>query len=272
MNKEVTIGDLQQYKIFVGTPCYGGMATGIYTQSTNALTEMCVKYGIGLKYYLLYNESLVQRARNYVVDEFLRSDATHLMFIDADIGFDPNDVITLLAVLHSHEDADMVAGPYPKKTIAWEKVNEAVQKGKVQDDPNVLSNYTADYVFNVKEGIDEFRLDEPVEVSEAGTGFLMIPRSAFEKYAEAYPEYKYLPDHVRTENFDGSREIMAYFDCSIDPESRRYLSEDYHFCRKAGDIGLKIYMCPWMQMVHLGSYPFTGSMLALAELGASPTV
>ena len=82
----------------------------------------------------------------------------------------------------------------------------------------------------------------------------------------------YLPDHVRTENFDGSREIMAYFDCIIDPESKRYLSEDYMFCQWARKAGIKVWMCPWMRLTHMGSYMFGGSLADLAQLGASATV
>ena len=121
------------------------------------------------------------------------------------------------------------------------------------------------------ENMSSFRIDEPVEVAEAGTGFMLIPRTTLEKYQEAYPQYKYLPDHVRTESFDGSREIMAFFDCAIDPVSKRYLSEDYFFCRNARKADIKIWMCPWMELQHVGSYIFKGSMAAIGSLGVSPT-
>ena len=100
---------------------------------------------------------------------------------------------------------------------------------------------------------------------------MCIPRSTFEKYEEAYPEYKYLPDHIRTDAFDGSREIMAYFDCIIDPESKRYLSEDYMFCQNVRKAGMKVWMCPWMELKHMGSYIFGGSLGAMAAIQASPT-
>jgi hypothetical protein len=100
---------------------------------------------------------------------------------------------------------------------------------------------------------------------------MMIHRETFVKYAEAYPELKYLPDHVRTEHFDGTREITAFFDCVIEPETRRYLSEDYMFSYYARKAGLKIWMCPWMQLEHVGSYVFSGSLAAMAAIQASPT-
>jgi GT2 family glycosyltransferase len=65
--------------------------------------------------------------------------------------------------------------------------------------------------------------------------------------------------------------IHAFFDCIIDPESKRYLSEDYFFCRKARDIGLRIWTCPWMQLQHIGAYVFKGSMAHIGSLGAPLT-
>lgn len=271
MQLEVTIDDLRKYSIFVATPCYGGQTSGLFTKSTNDLAAMCGKYGIDLRFYYLFNESLVQRARNYCVDEFLRSDCTHLMFIDSDIGFNAKDVLSLLGIQTNSPDAyDILTGPYPKKSISWEKVKRAVDKGKA-DNPFDLQHYTADYVFNLVAGTKSFRIDTPVEVAEGGTGFMMIPREVFEKYAKEYPELSYKPDHTRTESFDGSREIMAYFDCAIDPESKRYLSEDYFFCWNARKIGIKVHLCPWMEINHVGTYTFKGSMSALASLDMSPT-
>ena len=250
---------------------YGGQCAGMFCKSTNDLAGLGEKYGIDVKFYYLFNESLVQRARNYVVDEFLRSSCTHLMFIDSDIGFRANDVLSLLAIQTLYPDQyDIVTGPYPKKTIAWEKVKKAVEVGKGEN-PFELDMYAADYVFNPLKGQTSFKLDEPVQVSEAGTGFMLIPRSVLEKYAAAYPELSYLPDHIRTKNFDGTREITAFFDCAIDPETKRYLSEDYFFCHKARDIGIKIHMCPWMELQHVGSYIFKGSMRAIASINTTPT-
>ena len=100
---------------------------------------------------------------------------------------------------------------------------------------------------------------------------MMIQRSAFEKYSEAYPEFSYKPDHIRTKNFDGVREIMAYFDCVICPDSKRYLSEDYMFCQWARNAGIKVWMCPWMKLSHMGTYVFTGSLTDLAQVGAAAT-
>lgn len=271
MQIEMSTEELRKYSIFLGTPMYGGNCAGLFCKSTNDLSRLCAQYGIELKEYFLFNESLVQRARNYVVDEFLRSGCTHLMFVDADIGFQAKDVLSMLAIQISDTNKyQIVTGPYPKKTIAWEKVKAAVEQGKAEN-PFDLAFYSADYVFNPAKNVASFRIDEPVEVAEGGTGFMLIPREVLEKYAAAYPELSYKPDHIRTENFDGSREITAFFDCEIDPDSRRYLSEDYFFCRNARKIGITIHMCPWMNLQHVGTYVFRGSMAAIASIGQSPT-
>ena len=271
MKIEVKIEDLQKKKLFVATPMYGGQCAGMYARSMADLSAFCAKYNIPLQLYYLFNESLITRARNYCCDEFMRSDATHLMFIDSDIGFNPQDVIALMALMTDESEYDVIGGPYPKKCISWEKIKMAVDKGVADEDPNNLEKFVGDYVFNPKSQQKEIPLGEPVEVLEIGTGFMMVRKNTFHKSAEAYPYQSYKPDHVRTEHFDGSREIMAYFDCIIDPVSKRYLSEDYNFCYHVQKMGLKVWFCPWMQLQHVGSYIFGGSLADLASIGASAT-
>jgi hypothetical protein len=271
MELEIAIDELKKRKIFVATPMYGGQCHGMYTKSTADLSKLTYHYGIDSKFFYLFNESLITRARNYCVDEFMRGDYTHLMFIDSDIGFDPNDVITMAALMSEDSEYEIMCGPYPKKTIAWEKIKRAVDKGFADENPGNLENFVGDYVFNPTEGQGQIRIDEPAKVLEGGTGFMMIRRSAFEKFKEAYPDYSYKPDHVRTKHFDGSREIHMYFQALIDEKSKRYLSEDYMFCQWMREIGVDTWMCPWMKLLHTGSYTFGGSLADLAQLGASAT-
>lgn len=254
----------------VCTPMYGGMASGMYTKASCDLATLAASYGMDIKFFYLFNESLITRARNYLVDEFLRSDFTHLMFIDADIHFDPKDVLTLAAM-----DKDIIGGPYPKKCIAWEKVRNAVDMGLADENPQALEDYTGDYVFNPVEHTKTIKVTEPVEVLEIGTGFMMISRNVFDTFKAAFPQFRYKPDHNRSEHFKGDRYIHAYFDTVIDSEeylgevstnSDRYLSEDYFFCQFARKIGFKIHLCPWMKLSHMGSYVFNGSMQSLANL------
>jgi hypothetical protein len=268
---KVSIEELRKRKLFLATPMYGGNCVGMYTRAIADLSAVCAKYGIPLQLYFLFNESLITRARNYCADEFLRSDATHMLFIDSDIGFNPQDVLALLAIQDDDSPYDVIGAPYPKKCISWEKVKQAVDKGFADEDPNKLEKFVGDYVFNPKGGQREIPIGEPVEVMEMGTGFMMIRRKTFDKYKEVFPHLHYKPDHIRTEAFDGSREIMAYFDCIIDPVSKRYLSEDYMFCYNVQKAGMKVWFCPWMQTQHVGTYVFGGSLADLASIGASAT-
>jgi hypothetical protein len=251
---------------------YGGQCAGMFARSVADLAAICSQNGIPLQMYFLFNESLITRARNYCCDEFVRSTSQHLMFIDSDIGFNPHDVLAMMALQAQEEDKyDIIGGPYPKKCISWEKIKQAVDKGVADEDPSVLEKFVGDYVFNPKSGQGSIQISEPCEVLEIGTGFMMVTKKAMIKFAEEYKQYMYKPDHVRTEAFDGSREIMQYFQAEIDPKSKRYLSEDYWFCQKAQEIGLKTWFCPWMKMQHVGTYIFGGSLADLASIGASAT-
>ena len=101
---------------------------------------------------------------------------------------------------------------------------------------------------------------------------MMIRRETFEKFKEVFPEKAYKPDHIRTKNFDGSRQIHAFFDCVIDPDTNRYLSEDYYFCKKVREAGMKVWIAPWMELSHSGFYTWNGSVRALAAIGENVTV
>jgi len=260
MEIQVKIDELRKNKLFVATPMYGGMANGLYVKSSLDLQAVMSRYGVETKFSFLFNESLITRARNYLVDEFLRSDCTHLLFIDSDIHYDPRDVIALMAL-----DKDVIGAPYPKKSINWGNIANAARKHPNLD-PKELETLVGEYVFNVVKGTSQFQVTEPLEVMEIGTGFMMVKRDVFTKYAEAYPEYRYKPDHVGQAHFDGSRYIHAYFDTVIDPESERYLSEDYMFCQWWRKIGGQIFLCPWMKTQHIGTYAFSGNMPKVAEL------
>jgi hypothetical protein len=270
MEFTIDIEKLQQKGLFVGMPLYGGLMTGSTAKSLMGLTGICAKYGIKMNSYFMMNESLIQRARNYITDEFLRSDYDTFMFIDGDVGFEAIDVLSMFHLQNEHK-YDIIAAPYPKKTISWEKIARAVDKGHAEEDPNNLENYVGDYVFSPAVN-GEINIAEPAEVLEAGTGFMMITRDALERWKTAYPRYEYTPDHARTKNFDGSRKIHAFFHCEIDPDTNQYLSEDYFFCRMARKAGIKIWLAPWIQLSHTGSYEFKGSLPHIAAIGESINV
>lgn len=305
---KIPIEELRKRKLFLATPMYGGQAGGMFTRSVADLVAVCASYGIQIQMYFLFNESLITRARNYCCDEFMRSQCTHMLFLDSDIGFNPQDVIAMLALQSDDSPYDIIGAPYPKKCIAWEKIKKAVDKGFADENPNELDKFVGDYVFNPKSGGGAIPIHVPAEVMEIGTGFMMMRKKTLEVFRDKYPYMLYRPDHVRTEHFDGSREIMAFFDCVIDrgydigdliallksgitgtttPDavlaqakkwfdaeskaSKRYLSEDYKFCYDAARAGLKVWLCPWMKTQHVGTFVFGGSLLDLAQLGAAAT-
>lgn len=305
---EVSMEDLRKRKLFVGLPQYGGMCYSSFMRGMADLTSLCRHYGIECMIHVLSNESLIPRARNYIMDEFDRSGCSHMIFIDADIGFNANDVIGLLAMSSDDSPYDVIGAPYPKKCISYEKLKMAVDKGFADENPEELRRFVGDYVFNPTNETKEFAINAPAEMLEIGTGFMMIRRATIEKFKEHYPQLMYRPDHVRTEHFDGSRMVMAYFDCIIDrgftwddvipllqdvankkgdleslaaraqqfaiaseTASRRYLSEDYTFCQLVRRMGMKVWLAPWINLEHTGTYVFGGSLADLARLGASPT-
>ena len=138
MEIKVSAEELRKKKLFVATPMYGGQCAGMFGRSMSDLTSLCIRYGIEMKFYSLFNESLITRARNYCCDEFVRSGYTHMLFIDSDIGFNANDVIAMLALQSDESPYDIIAAPYPKKCISWEKIKQAVDKGMADDNAGQL--------------------------------------------------------------------------------------------------------------------------------------
>ena len=267
MEIQVKVEDLKKNKLFVATQMYGVMAHGLYLKSCLDLQGIMSRYGVDVKFSFLFNESLITRARNYLVDEFLRSDCTHLLFLDSDIHYNPQDVVALLAL-----DKDVIGGPYPKKSINWNNIAHAA-RNHPDLEPRELETLVGEYVFNVVKGTSQFSVTEPLEVLEIGTGFMLVKREVFDKMAVEYPNIRYKPDHVGQAHFDGSRYIHAYFDTVIDTKdsitgggSERYLSEDYMFCQMWRKMGGDIFLCPWMKTQHIGTYAFSGNMPKVAEL------
>jgi hypothetical protein len=185
------------------------------------------------------------------------------MFIDADIEYRPDDVLSLLNIADPKSDKDVVCGLYPKKHIRWDKVAAAVKRG-VPD--NELAACCTDLVFNPVGLPGSFNLYDPLEVSEVGTGFMMIQRRVFEKFAETYPKLTYHSDG-REAGGQGEGEILACFGSHIEETGRRrYLTEDFNFCRLVRQMGMKVWVAPWLQLNHLGYFKFIGNSQALSAI------
>lgn len=247
------MSDAKKPIVFLATPMYGGMCTGTYTSALMQTPLAFSQAGVQLYYTYMMNESLITRARNSLTYDFLASNATHLMFVDADIGFNPNDIISMVK-----RDVDICCGLYPKKEIHWARVAEAVGKGVP---PQELKDHTGTFVVNlVNNERTEVKINELMEIQNGGTGFMLIKREVFEALADKVPEYTndmYLAtDTVRTPKM-----IKEFFTTSIDPDANnRLLSEDYHFCKLARKHGIKIHAAPWVQLSHTGTYVFSGAL------------
>ena len=241
-------------KLFIATPMFGGMCTGAYTQSLLNLPSIMAKEDIEVLMSFMFNESLIQRARNALATAFMKSDCTHMMFIDADIRFNPHDILTMLKA-----DKEIICGIYPKKEINWNTVKQAMDNGVDNAD---LKQYTGSFVVNLV-GYQEsvtVPVDQPVEIQNGGTGFMLIKREVFEALKQHVPYY--MNDVADLGNTMQAREqIYEYFATSIEEETERLLSEDYHFCAIYRKIGGRIYAAPWAQLAHIGTYMFEGRLI-----------
>ena len=250
-------------KVFVATPCYGGMLTVNYFESCLGLMTECIKKGIELQFATIGNESLVTRARNTLVQLFMddEKEYTHLMFIDADIGFNYRTIFRMLDL-----DKDVVASIYPRKSIDWRKV-----KKKMEEKPNItpeeLHAFSLEYNLNVKNPNHIAMQRGFIEVMDAATGFMLIKREVFNKMRLAYPHLKFKndqhigqPHETKFKHHDTSDWNYAFFDTMIDPETKRYLSEDYAFCRLWQKIGGTVYADIMSGLTHYGTYAFHGNV------------
>lgn len=240
-------------KLFFATPCYGGQVTSVFASGLLDTAGALVNSNVEGLFYLSAGESLITRGRNYCVHEFLkRKDCSHLFFIDADIKFTPADVKKVVEA-----GLDVCAGAYPLKNIEWERVDEARKKGL---NP---AEHASQIVVNAVDGFG-VGMGEVVEVKECGTGFMCIKREVIEKMIAAYPECIYVDDGPG--RIDGERlRIPRLFHADIvddvidDKPAKRYLSEDYWFCRKWRELGGKVYLHLGVRLGHMGAYLYQAS-------------
>lgn len=246
------LGDLKAFRPMISTPCYGGMLCRNYTLSLIALQHVCMKLGIPLDFHLRPGDSLVTRARNDCVAFFLSNPQfTHLFFIDADIGFTPEAALRILRA-----DRDIAAGVYPLKRRTWPA--NGTPQGLTQAQFDAL--YTRYTVNTGRLGEDvELVIDADgfMKVREAPTGFMCIKRGVFDRMITAYPDLKYVPDWPKGTYPEGGVHYR-FFDTMVDPDSRRYLSEDYTFCLLWEKLGGEVFVDAKSNLSHQGEMLFTG--------------
>ena len=236
-------------KLFVATPAYGGWLCEDYFHSMLELQTFCNQEQIPFRIQTLGMESLVTRARNTLVANFLDDkDATHLLFVDADIGFKPQIVKRMLDFDH-----EVVCAPYPMKLINWSAIPQLVKDDldyKTLSLPYVLNFKDKDNI-EVKQGF--------ANVLDAATGFLLIKKEALLKMVKEYPELHYNTDQILNGKEYDSKNTYLFFDTMKD-EDGRYLSEDYAFSRRWQKIGGKIWADLSSELIHYGQYKFQGQL------------
>jgi len=233
--------------IMVATPMYGGMCHGIFMKSVIQLFFTLLSNSHTVEFVDIANESLITRARNTLTELFLRSNFDYLLFIDADEGFDAAGILRML-----NEDVDIIAAPVPMKGINWDRVKAASKNG-IPD----LENHTGIWNFN---GLSQESIailsktkEQILEVNSAGTGLILIKRDVFEQMKPYVDSYRF--NQPNDKYFALNEGLYNFWDVSVD-ESGLLLSEDFHFCKIWKQLGGKIYMAPYVNVTHAGTYWF----------------
>lgn len=214
-------------------PMYGGLCNEATFISMIRFSIIAAKLGINYSIDTMVNESLIPRGRNNLVAKFLfNKAATHLMFIDVDLGFDAESILRLLCA-----NQDLVGGVYPMKRVPIRYVINTV--------PNPVV------------------LGDLVEVSTLGTGFMLVKRECIEKMVAAHPELKYR-DNI---GIGAQYEPFMYglFDTMIDPDGN-YLSEDWTFCYLWRLMGGKVFADTGIKLDHTGYHKYSGDLDELKKV------
>jgi hypothetical protein len=229
--------DFRKCHLHIGIPCYGGMVSEPTMTSFLRFVLLAQQAGLNWSLDTMVNESLVTRARNNLMAKMMTNkDATHFMFIDADIRFQPESILQMMAY-----DKDVIGGLYPKKALPVSYVINLRPQTKIQGD-----------IFTV---------------DTMGTGFLMFKRHVYEKLIEVHPECKYVDDVGLGKQYEPM--MYSIFDCKID-ERGHYLSEDWLFCRRWAAVGGEIWAHSKVLLNHVGHYEYAGDLdkIAISERGS----
>lgn len=252
--------------ILIALPCYGSQTFVQHNRALRGLTDMLRQYGAKFTIAETITESLIPRARNAFANiccfdgDQNGKDFTHLLFLDVDIGFNPINILEAIGW-----DKDIVALPYPCKTINWDYIAQAVKKGV--ENPTHLCRMGSRPIVNTNGEVPAFNCGEPVEFPQLGTGLLLIKRNVLEKMAT--PERKYtLMGGEKVASTRPTREhAYDYFQIGINKETNYYDSEDYRFCLDARAAGFQTWLLPWAVTSHTGMMDFWMDIPAQASVG-----
>lgn len=253
----------------VATPLYGG-AGADYVRSVLGLAAAAERQGLACSFALLSNNAAIDRARNVLAGVFLQSEATHLLFVDGDIGFIPDEVLGLVELMRNDARLAVIGAPYPKRRINWKLVAAASERGLAAENPAELERYSGLFALDALDPAAGVRLDQPLELRHLGTGLMLIRRDVIETLCERHPELRYTPDGQDRADGQVGEHLHALFQPMIDPDSGQLLSEDYAFCHRARAAGHRLWAAPWMRTSHTGPARFAGTLADLARLSAAP--
>jgi hypothetical protein len=259
--------------LYILTPCYGGVCYTSYTRSILNTVEKMRQYNIEVHIEFCNSDSLVSRARNNLIAKAMANPrTTHMLFIDADITWNVDDIIKLII-----SKKELCGGVYPLKKYNWnrlvgnrpdekdtnvvsdwlEKKNAGIFKNMIEDTEFIqhrLLSYNLNYVSNKIEIKDNM-----TEVRHIATGFMMLTRSTIEKMMKAFPYTKYTDDIGFLESHENEF-AYALFDCGV--ENDHYLSEDWMFCERWRKTGGSIYVDVTINLIHTGTESYNGCYLS----------
>jgi hypothetical protein len=250
--------------VYVATPSYGAVVTTDYVLGLLDLCEEATQHGFGVQVNFNSFDSLITRARNTMVAEFLADDRfTHLMWIDGDIGFKGADVVRLLQA-----GRPVVAGVYPLKIDGWPAagLEEPIPAGSTKAD--FQARY-AMYPAVARGNALETDADGFLDALYAPTGFMLIKREVFVALMRRFPELKCSSKLAGRPEFDTgipATFLYAFFDTMIDRESGMYLSEDYAFCRLIESIGIMPALDARSNLRHQGIAVYEGDLARSLEM------
>jgi hypothetical protein len=221
---QVNVDYLKTTRVHICMPCYGGMLTESTFMSYIKWSNTCRQLGIDWTMETMTNESLISRARNTLTAKFLHNkESTHLMFVDADIGWEPWHLLVML-----NAQKDVIGGLYPMKSLPVKWCVNGFDGAEVSEDGNLQ------------------------EVSKTGTGFMLIARDVFEKL-NAHPATKPFMNDIGLPA-ELNPFMKTYFDTAV--RENRYYSEDWTFCENWRDLGGKVWVDKRVLLRHTGTYVF----------------
>lgn len=257
--KNIDLEFIRKTHVHYCTPCYGGQVTEPFFRSWSKAHMMYTKYQIPYSVTTSANESLVSRARCHMVAYMMANpEATHLMFIDADINFDCVDILHML-----QHDKDIIVGAYPKKDLNWNMIKNGVKTDEdvtLEQMKGLGANYALNFDWNINaENKRTLKLNKGlIKLKDAATGFMLIKREVLQKMIDSYPELYFNNDLDLSPEFEKWTYLL--FDCMHEAETKRYLSEDYAFCRRWQALGGEVWLDPLVSLDHVGHYTFNGNI------------